>query len=373
MSAHGDGNNPPLKQQRLALLIRRGTDLANAQLQHDAQHHLDAQLSPVTDAQAPPARSTRWTAQEDATLGELVAAHGRSDWRRVAQGLPGRDRKRCRERFINHVDPARQQADWSCGEDQQVIELHSELGGRWAQIAQRMSGRSPGDIKNRFMVLNSTASHDKARVQSAKWTAGESETLRVLVHKHGARNWLFIASQLVGRTDMQCMQHWHRVLNASIVKGKCTWTPEEDSVLLHKVAELGSDWAEVSLHHAMFCFVAHSNSEYVVQIARALPGRIPKQCRERYANHVDPSIRKVGDAAVEVCRLKQCQRRCRLSVFKDPWTSSEDQVLSQEYEKHASQWTKIAERLPGRTPNAIKNHWNAQSRRRHRPGEQEPA
>uniref|UniRef100_K3W5C7 Myb-like DNA-binding protein n=1 Tax=Globisporangium ultimum (strain ATCC 200006 / CBS 805.95 / DAOM BR144) TaxID=431595 RepID=K3W5C7_GLOUD len=244
-------------------------------------------------------RKQYWTDAEDAKLRALVQQHGHSQWAAIAAHFPNRDRKRCRERFVNHVDPRLQRNEWKRHEDEQLIELHQQLGNHWTSIAQNLPGRSPEDVKNRFLTLaarqmaktstsgttESTSSTSKsARAAPNRWIKADSDTLRALVQAHGASNWLFIASQLPGRTDLQCMQHWYQVLDPSIVKGKGTWTSQEDTILQTKVSELGPRWTE---------------------IAQFLPGRVGKQCRERYLNHLDPAL------------------------GKDPWTPEEEEKLAQ--------------------------------------------
>ncbi|XP_057460140.1 transcription factor MYB98-like [Actinidia eriantha] len=103
------------------------------------------------------------------------------------------------------------------------------------------------------------------------------------------------------------------------VKGQ--WTIEEDRLLIHLVEKYGvRKWSH---------------------IAQMLKGRIGKQCRERWHNHLRPDIKK------------------------DTWSEEEDRVLIQAHLEVGNKWAEIAKHLPGRTENSIKNHWNATKRRQY--------
>jgi hypothetical protein len=124
-------------------------------------------------------------------------------------------------------------------------------------------------------------------------------------------NWKSAETQFLGKTSQQLFERWTKVLDPRLLKG--SWTRQEDEVIIQYVQTYGNQsWTKLS---------------------QLLPGRIGKQCRERWFNHLNPDL------------------------SRGQWTPEEDQRLLAIHEEFGNHWSKIAMHMPTRADNMIKNRW----------------
>ena len=92
-----------------------------------------------------------------------------------------------------------------------------------------------------------------------------------------------------------------------------SWSQQEDELLLSAVEQLGpKKWTD---------------------IAKFVPSRTSKQCRERWYNRLSPGLKH------------------------EPFEQWEDNIIIRKQSEIGNRWAIIAKELPGRSPNSIKNRW----------------
>ncbi|KAF2195886.1 hypothetical protein K469DRAFT_682123 [Zopfia rhizophila CBS 207.26] len=150
----------------------------------------------------------RWTAEEDATLRELVMGSGIE--------FP----------FISV---------WS-----QFLLTVANVGEEaisWVDVSRHLSGRTNKDSRRRWTKI-------KDNFNRGIWSRDEDESLRVAVERFGQR-WALVTEVVETRSPDQCQKRWRNALDPKI-SGTVSWSSEEDQLLRAAVSEMGKNWSQIS-------------------------------------------------------------------------------------------------------------------------------
>lgn len=183
------------------------------------------------------------------------------------------------------------------------------------------------DIEPRFVLAPRArwSREDDAKLKNAYETIMQDAAPRNGSTRKGGRTFRDVAEFAFpdGKFSVQsCVARWRTLSLPEHSNG--SWTHDEDQALKKLVEQHGSS-----------CWV---------RIAKQMPSRTSKQCRERWSNHLKDGLRK------------------------GPFSKEEAEIVWELYAKWGTRWSLMTEYLPDRSDNSIKNFFHANKKTRMRQG-----
>jgi hypothetical protein len=352
----------------------------------------------VTDTQPKPgAYRRRWTLEEDAKLTSAVAStlkmkwgkDYKKNWAAISTLVPGRTKHQCLTRWEDVLDPSidranRRTGKWAEDEDSKLKDAVQRHGDKdWGAVTALVPGRTQKQCRQRWKDALDP-SIGRASGRKVMWTLEEDTKLTSAVANTSKKrrgkeykiDWDAISALVPGRTKNQCRRRWYNALDPSIDRANGRtgpWSEDEDIKLKDAVqTHGGKDWTA---------------------IAKLVPGRTEKQCRDRWKFVLDPIIDRAGGrwTAVEDIKLKDAvqthdgknwgaiaalvpgrtEKQCRgrwpfldpnivgSSGRTGPWSDDEDIKLKDAVQRHGGKdWDTIAALVPRRTRNQCSTRWH---------------
>jgi hypothetical protein len=173
-------------------------------------------------------------------------------------------------------------------------------------------------------IMSSQGSHPNAKRGSGvfSWSKDDDIRLTEIMKKYkNPRDWEPISKEHgMGKTAKECHERWIRYLKPGVRKGQ--WTDQEDAIVIEAVTTSSEQpftrWSD---------------------LAQRLPGRVGKQIRDRWVNHLNPNINHL------------------------PFSREDDLLLWDGHKKLGKRWVEISTKFfnCARSENHIKNRWYSAS------------
>eukprot|EP00249_Psilotum_nudum_P024573 c29226_g1_i2 orf=382-2736(-) len=232
------------------------------------------------------------------------------NWNDVARiYVVGRSGSECKMQWLNDEDLLINHGQWTKAEDKKLLNIAQQHEFcNWDLISHKLgTNRTPAQCLIRYQrSLN-------AGIMRGAWTHEEDKQLCAAVELYGERDWQTVASGLEGRTGSQCCNRWYKNLHPARQKSG-RWDIEEDKRLRWAVSIYGPRMWRLIAGHVI--------------------GRTEVQCRERWCNVLDPSLKL------------------------EEWTDQEDRRLEEAVAKHGKHhWCAVANDLKPRTDNQCWRRW----------------
>ena len=98
-------------------------------------------------------RRSTFTSDEDARLRMLVDSSTEVEWAGIAQQMPGRTARQCRDRWHHYLSAQLNRGPWTTEDDDLILQKYAELGSKWAAISASFADRTDVMVRNRFKAL----------------------------------------------------------------------------------------------------------------------------------------------------------------------------------------------------------------------------
>lgn len=106
-----------------------------------------------------------YTGEEDMLIFQYVKKYGEKNWSKIAELIPGRNRKQLRDHYINILKKKRNKNEFTEKEDSIICSMVAKFGNSWKRIADKLPGRTPLMIKNRYNAILRKKGTDTASIE----------------------------------------------------------------------------------------------------------------------------------------------------------------------------------------------------------------
>jgi hypothetical protein len=145
-----------------------------------------------------------WTAEEDAKLLKYVTEYNSHNWKKISTIFLNKTAQQCSYRYSKLISDINK-SKWNRNDDILLLELIELYGHNWAYISSKMSGRSPEDIMQRY-ILKLDPKLKRSRFEK------EEDDLILKLHDQYGNKWNEISKYFPNRNSAMIKNRYYSYL-----------------------------------------------------------------------------------------------------------------------------------------------------------------
>ncbi|CAO3606762.1 unnamed protein product [Mucor hiemalis] len=229
--------------------------------------------------------------------------HG--DWKKISEAFVGRDPRQCKYQYIEHLSSKPViKGEWTVEEDALLTNMVNQYGTTdWDKIVDQIPNRNKRQCLYRWHRVLKYDKEDRQAsiIKKKRLTDNEKLLIKEGVQMFGP-NWTAIReTYLPNRTTDQLMRWWNFKPDDTGSIRRTVWTEEEDKSLLFAVNKLKNNDGEITSWS---------------QVSKLIEGRTPKQCRTRFLYTLEPNSKKGHWSYEEEMQLLEIVQKVKLQKNK---------------------------------------------------------
>ncbi|XP_062223556.1 uncharacterized protein LOC133922301 isoform X2 [Phragmites australis] len=343
----------------------------------------------------------RWSAEENEVLTQMVNKHGMKNWQTIACAIPDRNAHQCLSRWKYILDPAINKEAWSQEEELRLIRAHQIYGNKWRKMVKHFPGRSNHALKEHWRgsmkrkldsylasglleqvpdLLENLSVPQSSQSDIPKNNEGSSDRNRlssILPTSPKSKQEFTEQGENADTSVRQSSDFTHSAKVSESIKAKSQRCPRTRKKLdsLSTPVEIKSDVPHETAKH--WQDTESENTEGPprkknVHCFKESSSKDPEKTKSRWSAEENemltqivskhgPKNWKTVASAIPDRNAQQCQIRWKHSldpaINKEAWSEQEELRLIRAHQIYGNQWLKMVKHFPGRTNNALKEHW----------------
>ena len=144
----------------IPMLGIQNININQANIHNDELNKTREEINENKDNHDQKAPRIKFTPEEDEQLKRLVEKIGCRQWNKIAEFMPGRNGRQCRDRYQNYLSPGFRNGHWTKEEDETILNKFQEMGPQWSKMTEFFKKRNANAIKNRWYYFVSKHIND---------------------------------------------------------------------------------------------------------------------------------------------------------------------------------------------------------------------